>query len=108
MSAPFAVEDATFEDSVLGSETPVLVDFWASWCGPCKLVSPIVEAIGVEQGERLKVAKLNIDESTVTAQRYMVFSIPTLILYRGGKEAGRWVGFQRKEELTQRVTAALG
>jgi thioredoxin 1 len=108
VSESFAVEDATFEDSVLGSETPVLVDFWAPWCGPCKLVSPIVEAIGVEQGARLKVAKLNIDESTVTAQRYMVFSIPTLILYRGGQEAGRWVGFQRKDDLERRISAVLG
>jgi thioredoxin 1 len=108
VSAPFAVTDAEFEESVLKSETPVLVDYWAPWCAPCKLVSPIVESIGVEQGERLKIAKLNIDESTATPQRYSVFSIPTLILYRGGREAGRWVGFQRKDELSRRITAALG
>jgi len=108
VSEPFAVTDADFEDLVLKSETPVLVDFWAPWCAPCKLVSPIVEAIGIEQGERMKVAKLDTDQSTATAQRYSVFSIPTLILFRDGVEAARWVGFQRREELTRRVTAALG
>ena len=108
MTEPLAVDDASFDETVLGSPTPVLVDFWAPWCGPCKLVSPIVEAIGREQGDRLVVAKLNIDESTAVAQRSMVFSIPTLILYRDGKEAGRWVGFQRKDELERRINAVLG
>ena len=107
MSEPFTVDDATFEETVLGSGTPVLVDFWAPWCGPCKLVSPVVEAIGREQGERLKVAKLNIDESTGIAQRYSVFSIPTLILFRDGKEAGRWVGFRRKDELDRAIIGVL-
>jgi thioredoxin 1 len=102
------VDDASFDEVVLGSRIPVLVDFWAPWCGPCKLVSPIVEAIGRELSERLVVAKLNIDENTAVAQRSMVFSIPTLILYRAGKEAGRWVGFQRKDELARRISAALG
>jgi thioredoxin len=107
VSEAFAVDDTTFDETVLGSETPVLVDFWAPWCGPCRLVSPVVEQIGRERGEALKVAKLNIDESAAVAQRYGVFSIPTLILYRGGREAGRWVGFQRRDELERRLDAAL-
>jgi len=101
------LDDATFDQAVLGAESPVLVDFWAPWCAPCRLVSPVVEAVGEEQAGRLVVAKLNIDDNTGVASRYSIFSIPTLILFRGGRDVMRVVGFVRKEELERRIAAAL-
>ncbi|MGH2721411.1 MAG: thioredoxin, partial [Actinomycetota bacterium] len=92
MASVQAVTDGEFQQQVLNSETPVLVDFWADWCGPCHRVAPEVEAVGVQLQGRLKVVKLNIDENPATAQRYGVQSIPTLILFSGGSEATRVVG----------------
>ncbi|MGH2689529.1 MAG: thioredoxin, partial [Actinomycetota bacterium] len=92
MASVQAVTDGEFQQQVLNSETPVLVDFWADWCGPCHRVAPEVEAVGAQLQGRLKVVKLNIDENPATAQRYRVQSIPTLILFSGGTEATRVVG----------------
>ena len=83
------VTESDFQAQVLDSDTPVLVDFWAEWCVPCHMVSPVVEEIGNEKGETLKVAKLNIDENPQATRTYGVMSIPSLILFKGGQEVAR-------------------
>jgi len=93
------VTDQDFEERVLKSEEPVLVDFWAEWCVPCHMVSPVVEEIGQEKGESLRVAKLNIDENPEVTRRYGVMSIPTLMLFKDVEEKARVVGARGKEAL---------
>ncbi|HEY8201350.1 MAG TPA: thioredoxin [Actinomycetota bacterium] len=92
MASIQAVTDGNFQQEVLRSEVPVLVDFWAEWCGPCHRVAPEVEAVGVDLQGRIRVMKLNIDENPRTADQYQVRSIPTLILFSGGSEQTRVVG----------------
>ena len=94
-----AVTDQEFQTSVLESETPVLVDFWAEWCVPCHMVSPVVEEIGQEKGESLKVAKLNIDDNPNATRTYGVMSIPSLILFKAGKEVARVIGARPKDAI---------
>lgn len=101
------VSDETFGSAVLASERPVLVDFWAPWCGPCRLVSPVVEELAAELEGRLAVVKLNIDENLATSTRYSIFSIPTLLIFKSGVEVERIVGFRRKAELAARLAAHL-
>jgi thioredoxin 1 len=91
-----SVNDTDFESNVLDSETPVLVDFWAEWCVPCHMVSPVVEEIAQEKGEALKVAKLNIDDNPQATRTYGVMSIPSLILFKGGREVARVIGAKPK------------
>jgi thioredoxin 1 len=93
------VNDQEFQTSVLDSETPVLVDFWAEWCVPCHMVSPAVEEIGQEKGEDLKVVKLNIDDNPQATRTYGVMSIPSLILFKGGQEVTRVVGAKPKDAI---------
>jgi thioredoxin 1 len=93
------VTDTGFQTDVLDSETPVLVDFWAEWCVPCHMVSPVVEEIGVEKGDHLKVAKLNIDENPDATRTYGVMSIPSLILFKSGKEVARVTGARPKDAI---------
>jgi thioredoxin 1 len=104
------VTDGDFEERVLGSEIPVLVDFWAEWCVPCHMVSPVVEEIGRDKGETLQVAKLNIDDNPEVTRRFGVMSIPTLMLFKGGQEIARVVGARGKDallkEIDPHVTAA--
>lgn len=88
-----------FEAEVLKSEIPVLVDFWATWCGPCQMQGPVVEQAAEEMAGTVKVGKLNVDEEGSIAQQYGVMSIPTLIVFKNGKEVGRAVGFQTMEQL---------
>jgi thioredoxin 1 len=97
------VTDADFGSNVLGSETPVLVDFWAEWCVPCHMVSPVVEEIAQEKGEDLKVAKLNIDENPEMTRRFGVMSIPSPILFKGGEEVVRVVGAKPKDAILRDV-----
>ncbi len=101
------VTDDNFQAEVLEAETPVLVDFWAPWCGPCRMVAPVVEEIAKERGEALKVVKMNVDENQETAITYEVMSIPTLILFSGGEVAKKVIGAYPKRKLEAELEPAL-
>ncbi|HLW61273.1 MAG TPA: thioredoxin [bacterium] len=102
-----AVTEQTFENEVLKSTTPVLVDFWAAWCGPCKMIAPIVEDLAGEYVGKLKVLKLDVDENGGVAAKYNVMSIPTLGIFNKGELVERIVGYMPKEQLKRRIDAAL-
>jgi thioredoxin 1 len=102
-----AVNDADFQGLVLDSPTPVLVDFWAEWCVPCHMVSPVVEEIGTDKGEDLKIAKLNIDENPEATRTYAVMSIPSLILFKDGKEVARIIGAKPKDAILRDLAPHL-
>lgn len=97
------ISDATFEQEVLQSDQPVLLDFWAPWCGPCRQIGPMIEELAAENEGSAKIAKMNIDESPDTPQQYSVSSIPTLILFKGGAEIQRFVGVQPKVKLQSAI-----
>lgn len=97
------VSDSSFEKDVLGSSKPVLVDFWAQWCTPCRMLAPTVEAVAQQYGESAVVVKLNVDDNPSTAQRYGIKGIPTLILFREGKEVERVVGATSKESIVRMI-----
>jgi thioredoxin 1 len=101
------VTDATFDEEVKGSAEPVLVDFWAEWCGPCKMIAPILEDIAVDFAGRVKVVKLNIDDNMAVTQQFEVMSIPTLILFKDGKPAMRVVGARGKGQLVEELSSHL-
>jgi thioredoxin len=101
------VTDQEFQTKVLSSEVPVLVDFWAEWCVPCHMVSPVVEEIAREKGEGLRVAKLNVDDNPETARQFGVMSIPTLILFVGGEEKARVVGARGKDAILREIQPHL-
>jgi thioredoxin 1 len=97
------VSDRDFAEEVLSSDKPVLVDFWADWCVPCHMVSPVVEEIARDHGEQLRAAKLNVDDNPETARKYNVMSIPTLIVFRDGEERARVIGARGKEAILREI-----
>jgi thioredoxin 1 len=104
---PVEVTDQTFQEVVLKSPIPAFVDFWAPWCGPCRMVAPVVEELASEYVGKVRFVKMNTDENFNTAMSYGIRGIPTMIIFRDGKEAGRIVGFMPKPELKKRVDAVL-
>lgn len=99
-----AVTDSSFEQDVLKSDVPVLVDFWAEWCGPCRMIAPIIDQVAAENAGKLKVVKLNVDENTETPKKFAIRGIPTLILFKDGEPAATQVGAVHKAQLTAFVT----
>ena len=102
------VSDATFDETVVGSDTPVVVDFWAEWCGPCKMIAPTLEEIAAENRGKLSIAKLNVDDNPETARRFDVMSIPTLIVFQNGVAKKRLVGAKGKGQLLQDLAEFIG
>ncbi|HLV72713.1 thioredoxin [Actinomadura hallensis] len=107
MTAPITVTDATFEDEVLNSDTPVLVDFWADWCGPCRMIAPVLDQIAEEKAGKIKIAKLDYDANPETPNKYGVMGLPTLLLYKDGEVVEQIVGAKPKRALLQVIEPHL-
>ncbi|MGH2459714.1 MAG: thioredoxin [Chloroflexota bacterium] len=106
-SKSIAISDRTFEQEVLKASTTVVVDFWAEWCPPCKMIAPVLEEIAAEKNGSLKIAKLDGDENPATVQRFGVMSLPTLLVFKNGQEVVRMVGYRNKSQLLQQIDRAL-
>jgi thioredoxin 1 len=107
MSKPIAVDDANFEQKVLKSKTPVLVDFWAPWCRPCIMAAPVLEELAEEYTDRVTIAKLDVDQNARTAARYNIMAIPNLIIFKDGKPVSQIVGYKPKAELKRDLDGVL-
>ncbi|MGD9901403.1 MAG: thioredoxin [Spirochaetales bacterium] len=107
MTKPIYVTDANFHEVVLHSEKPVLVDFYADWCGPCKMIAPILEEVANELGDKAIIAKLNVDQNPYTARSYMVMSIPTMILFKNGEMEEKLIGLRPKNMLLEMINNHL-
>ena len=101
------VSDATFESDVLKSAEPVVVDFWAEWCGPCRMIAPALEEIAEQMGDKVKIVKLNVDENPNVAAKYGIMSIPTLMMFKNGEIASRQVGAAPKPKLQQWISGGV-
>ncbi len=102
-TTPIQVTDATFEQEVLKSSTPVVVDFWAAWCGPCRFMAPVIEELAQEYAGKVTFAKVNVDENMTTAQTYGVMSIPTFGVFKNGAEVGRFMGAMSKQAFKKKL-----
>ena len=100
--------DASFDQEVLQSDVPVVVDYWAEWCGPCKMIAPILDELASEYGEKVKIAKINIDENAQTAPKFGIRSIPTLMVFNGGEVVGTKVGAGSKSDLADFINSSIG
>ena len=108
MTSPITIlTDATFDEVIGSADKPILVDFWAEWCGPCKMIAPILEEFSVEQSDKFTIGKLDVDVNVATATRYSVMSIPTLLLFKGGQVVARLVGAKPKGAPLQEITRSL-
>lgn len=103
---PIQLDTSNFEEEIK-SEKPILVDFWAEWCAPCRAIAPILEEIDKEMSDKVRIAKLNVDENTDIASRYKIFSIPTLVIFKNGKEIGRMIGAAPKHRIIKFIEDSL-
>jgi thioredoxin 1 len=107
VSKPIAIDDSNFNQTVLQAETPVLVDFWATWCRPCLMIAPILDELAEEYSGRISIARLDVDHNPKTAAKYSIMAIPTMLIFKNGEPISNIVGFRPKQELKRSLDAAL-